>query len=241
MVSSKREMRDTGASPEIRKKTRLRKLACWLLVDLTVAAVILALLLYKPGRYDPVDFGSISHEQGQVSPYLTHELLPKIHNDAQRGEPFELVITQKGINEIVGWRGWPRESEGIMLYAPAVLFVPGSVVLMATANVKGVEFIVTIVLQPRIDEQGLFSPQVAKVKIGAMNITPLAKMMAKRMYSERLATMPVDAEALRTKIAASLLNDEPFEPVFKVDNRKVRIERITVHNEELMARLIPAS
>jgi uncharacterized protein YpmS len=241
MVSSKREMRDTGTYPEIRKKTRLKKFACWLLIDLTVAAVILALLLYKPSRYDPADFGSIDHEQGQVSPYLTHELLPKIHNDAQRGEPFELVITQKGINEIVGGWGWPKESERIMLYSPAVLFVPGSVVLMATANVKGVEFIITIVLEPRIDEQGLLSPQVAKVKIGAMNITPLAKMMAKKMYNERLATMRIDTESLQTKIAASLLNDEPFEPVFKVENRKVRIERITVHNGELTARLIPAS
>jgi hypothetical protein len=53
------------------KKPRLKKLACWLFVDLIIAVIIFALLLYKPGRYNPADFDS-----DQVSPYLTHELLP---------------------------------------------------------------------------------------------------------------------------------------------------------------------
>jgi len=67
------------------------------------------------------------------------------------------------------------ESEGVLLYAPAALFVPDAVVLMGTADVKGVEFIITIELEPKINEQGLLNLQVAKVKVGAMNITPLAK------------------------------------------------------------------
>jgi uncharacterized protein YpmS len=132
-------------------------------------------------------------------------------------------------------------SEGIMLYGPLVLFEPGSVVLMGTANLKSVEFVVTIVLEPKIDEQGLLNLQVAKMKVGAMNITPLAKMVAKKMYAERLDTMRVDTDTFQARIAASLLNDEPFEPVFKVDNIKVRIETITIHEEKLTAHLIPAS
>ncbi len=241
MVSSKREIRDTATDSKIRKKSKLQKLACWLLVDLIVAVVVIALLLHKPSRYDPVDFDSAGGERGQVSPYLTHELSPQLYNGAQRGEPFELVVTQEGINEVVAGWGWPKASEGIMLYGPAVLFVPGYAVLMGTANVKGVEFVVTIVLEPKIDEQKLLNLQVAKVKIGAMNITPLARIMAKRMYAQRLTTTPIDTEALQTKIAGSLLNGEPFEPVFKVDNRKVRIERISIHQEKLTARLVPAS
>jgi uncharacterized protein YpmS len=218
------------------KKPRLKKLACWLFVDLIVAAIIFALLLYKPGRYNPADFDS-----DQVSPYLTHELLPKINNNAQLGKPFDVVITQDGINEIVAELGWPMVSEGIMLYAPLVLFKPESVVLMGTANLKSVEFVVTIVLEPKIDEQGLLNLQVAKMKVGAMNITPLAKMVAKKMYTERLDTMRVDTDTFQARIAASLLNDEPFEPVFKVDKIKVRIETITIHEEKLTAHLIPAS
>lgn len=220
------------------EKSRLKKFACWLLVDLIIAVIIFALLLYKPGRYNPADFDS-----DQVSPYLTHELLPKIHNDAQFEKPFDVVVTQDGISEIVAGLGWPKMSGGVMLYAPAVLFVPGSVVLMGTASLKGAEFVVTIVIRPKIDEQGRLNLLVAKVKIGAMNITPLAKMTAKKMYAQKLAALPdgmIDSDAWETKIAGSLLSGEPFEPVFKIDGRKLRIEQITVQNQKLTARLIPA-
>jgi len=240
MILGKREIRDNGTDSEIRKKTRLRKLAIWLLIDLIVLVVVFGLLHHKPGRYDPSVFGSGEHKPGQVSTYLTHELLPKIHNEAQLGEPFSMVITQEGINEIVAGLGWPKMSDGAMLYAPAVLFVPGGVILMGTASIKGVEFVVTIVLKPKINEQGLLNLHVAKVKVGAMNVTPLARIMAKKMYAQRLATTRIDTEAMQTKIAASLLNEEPFEPVFKVDNRKVRVEEIAIYEENLAARLVPA-
>ena len=227
--------------PKIHKKSKRKKLVVWLLIDLTVATVVFLLLLYRPGRYDPADFDSLNQEQGQVSTYLTHVLSPQFYNNSQLGEPFNLVVTQDGINEIVAGLGWPKFSEGVMLYAPAVLFVPGSVVLMGTANVKGVELIITIELVPKIDEQKLLNLDVIKVKIGAVNITPLARMVGKKMYAESLATMPVDKEALQTKIVASLLNEEPFEPVFRVENSKVRIEKITIQKEKLTAHFVPSS
>lgn len=221
--------------------TRRRKLAIWLSIDLVAAVIIFALLHHKPGAYDPDAFDTGAPENGQVSIYLTHDLLPRIHNQAQYGKPFDVVITQEGINEIVAGMGWPIVSDGTMLYGPVVLFVPDGVVLMGTARIKGVEFVVTIVLHPQIDEQRLLNLRVAKVKVGAMNITPLAKMMARKMYADRLATVRVDTQAFRTKVAASLLNEEPFDPVFEVEKQKMRIEGITVEQESLTARLVPTS
>lgn len=241
MVSGKREIPDNGADLKIRRKRRIKKLLCWLGIDLAVAVGVFALLLYRPGRYEPTDRDSIGLDDGQVSPYLTHELSPQFYNGAQRGEPFDLVVTQKGLNEIVAGWGWPRMSEGVMLYAPAVVFVPDAVVLMGTANVKGVEFVVTIVLKPSIDERGLSHLLVAEVRVGAMNITPLAKMMARRMYAQSVASMPPDTKSFYGRIVASLLNDEPFDPLFEVDDRKVRIERITVQEQKLTTRLVPTS
>ncbi len=241
MDSSKTEIQGTETDLKIRKKARFKKLVIWLLVDLAVAAIIFALLLYRPGRYKPADFGPGNYKRGQVSPYLTHDLGPAFNKGVQYREPFELLVTQKGINDIITRGNWPMESEGILLYAPAVLFVPGAVVLMGTADVKGVEFIITIELEPKIDEQGLLNLRVAKVKVGAMPITPLAKMMAKKMYAQRVAALPIDTKAVQTKIVASLLNDEPFEPVFRIDDKKVRIEKITVAKEKLLLHLVPAS
>ena len=92
-----------------------------------------------------------------------------------------------------------------------------------------------------MDEQRLLRLQVAKVKIGAMNITPLAKMLAKKMYTEQIAATEIDREALGTKIAGALLNDEPIEPVFKLEDTKVRVEKIAVQEEKLILHLVGAS
>ena len=44
-----------------------------------------------------------------------------------------------------------------------------------------------------------------------------------------------------SQLSASLLNTEPFEPVFKVEDKKVRIEKITITQGKLTVRLAPAS
>jgi len=243
MISSKKEIPTTGTDLKIRKKTRVKRLIRWLFIDLVVTAAVFGLLRYKPGRYKPLDSFSQGYEPGQVSPYLTHKLSPQINNGAQQGEPFELIVTQDGINDIISRVNF--QSEGILLYAPAALFIPDTVVLMGTADVKGVEFVITFELEPKIDENGFLNIHVTKVKVGAMNITPLARMMAKKMYAERLAAVNIDSKALQTKIqtkiAASLLNDEPFEPVFKIGGKKVRVENIVIGKRELTVHFVPVS
>ena len=236
-------MPGTQTDLKIRKKARFKKLLVWLLIDLVVAVFIFVLLLYKPSRYKPADLGSGNYKPGEVSPYLTHDLGPALNKGVQYRKPFELVVTQKGINDIIARGNWPIESEGILLYKPAALFVPGTIVLMGTADAKGVKFIVTIEMEPKIDEQGLLNLHVEKIKVGAMNITPLARMMAKKMYAERLADIPegINTDTIQAKIAASLLNNEPFEPAFSIDKKKVRIEKITVSKEKLLLFLVPAS
>jgi len=52
MNLSKTEIQRTEIDLKIRKKARFKKLVIWLLVDLAVAAIIFALLLYRPGRYN---------------------------------------------------------------------------------------------------------------------------------------------------------------------------------------------
>ncbi len=210
------------------------------MVDMTVAVVVFALLLYKPESYDPIDPFSTNIEPGQVSTYLTHELSPGLYNGAQRSEPFDLVVTQEGINEVVAGLGWPKMSQGVMLYDPAVLFVPDAMMLMGTADVKGVKFVVTIVLEANIGDDGLMGLQVAKVKVGAMNITPLAKLTAQQMYLQNLGGS-VDTDSIQTKIVGSLLNGERFEPVFKIDGRKVRVAKISILSKKLTIHFIPSS
>ncbi len=224
---------------EIGKEKKYRKIVRWLLIDLAVTCVILALLLYKPRGYDRNSFAPAASKRGQVPSYLTY-LSSELYNNAQKGQPFELVVVEDSVNETISQSNLPLEADGVRFSAPAVLFVPQRAVFMGAANIKGAEFIVTIELEPKVDQRGLLNLEVAKIKIGAMNITPLAKIIAKKMYQKRLETVPIDVEDIRTKIAASLLNDEPFEPVFKIEDKRVRLEKIIITKGKLILRMVPA-
>ncbi len=222
---------------KVRKKAKFKKKVCFVLAGLAAVFVIfVSLLLYKPAHFSPPD---ITYSK-QVSPYLTHELLPHIYNNAQLGEPFDLTIIQNKTKDIVALTRWPKELDGLRVSAPQVLFVADGIVLRGTVAASGVEFVVTIVAEASLDQEGLLNLRVAKVKIGAMNITALARMLAKRIYQRRFATSDIDAEDWRAQIAASLLDNEPFAPVFEIEDGKVRAEKITITQGKLTIHLVPA-
>jgi len=216
------------------KKKKFKKIY-WLFIDLAIAAVILVLLLHKPGRYTPPK----PPADKQVSQYLTNELLPQLYNGVQRGEPFDLVMSEDGINDVIARSKWPKESEGAKILAPQVFFVPDGAVIMGSVVMKGFEFIVTVELRPVFDANGLLNLNIVQIKVGAMNLTPIARITARKMYTQQLAESEVDTENILAKIAGSLLNDEPFEPIFEVEKKEVRIEKISITQGKLTARLIP--
>jgi len=222
------------------KKTKFKKRVSFLLAGLIIvsilAIVVFALLLHRPAYYDPPDFAYSK----EVSRYLTHDLLPQLNNGVQFQEPFDLIVSQRGINDVIGRSKWLRESDGIRFSAPEVLFVPDRIVLLGMVAVADVQFVVTVVAEPAFDQDGLLNLRVGKVRIGAVNITPIARMVARRVYQQH-ADDDIGTEDLRAKIAASILNGEPFEPVFEVDGKKVRAEKITITQGKLTVRLIPAN
>jgi len=223
-----------------RKKRRFKKLY-WLSAGPVILIFILVLFLHKPARYNPPGVGAVGDRQGQVSPYLTHELLPRLYNGTQRDEPFELIVTQNGINDAIAGARWPRQTNGLKFSAPMVLFAADGIVLMGTVAVGAAELVITIEAKPSVDRQGLLNLNVAKVKAGAVNITPFAKVLAKKTYLERPGSSDISTDDLTARIARSLLDGQPFEPVFEIDNKKVRIERIVIEREKLTIYLVPVS
>jgi hypothetical protein len=220
------------------KKSRRRKLVIWLCVDLTVAAVVFLLLLHKPADYHPVMPPlNADVDRQRVHPYFT-SLANALYNGTQDRKPFEIEVIDKSLNEAIAQTGWVQQEGGISLSSPAVAFVPGRVILMATADIEGAEFVVTVEIAPQILEDGRLNLPVEKVKVGAMNITPLAKMMARKMYRERVETGGVDTDDWRTKIAASLLNEEPFDPVFPAEDKWGRLTGLDLAQGKLLARFV---
>jgi uncharacterized protein YpmS len=228
-----------SADLKAHKKAKFKKKVYLLLTVLAVvsaiAVIVFALLLHRPAYYKPLDFA----DSKEVSLYLTNELLPELYNGAQRQEPFNLVVTQSGINDVVARLGWPREFDSIRFSAPMVFFAPDSIVLMGTVFMEGTEFVGTVVAEPGLDAEGLLNLQVVSVKIGAVDITPLARVLARRICQQQFAAANIGAEDLWAQAAASLLDGEPFKPVFKIEDKKVRVEKITIEQKKLTIRLVP--
>jgi hypothetical protein len=120
-----------------------------------------------------------------------------------------------------------------------VFFAPDSIVLMGTVVVEGAEFVGTVVAEPGLDTEGLLNLQVVSVKMGAVDITPLARVLAGRICQQQFAAAGIGAEDVQAKVAASLLDGKPFKPVFKIEDKKVRVEKITIEQKKLTIRLVP--
>lgn len=221
------------------KKAKFKKRVYLLLIVLAVVSAVVivffALLLHRPSFYKPLDFTNSK----EVSVYLTHQLLPELYNGAQLQEPFDLVVTQSGINDIVARFEWSQEFGSIRVSAPMVFFATGSIVLMGTVVMEGAEFVGTVVAEPSLDTKGLLSLQVVSVRIGAVDITPLARVLAGRICQQQFAAAGIGAEDAQAQVAASLLYGKPFKPVFKIGDKKVRVEKITIKQKKLTIRLVP--
>ncbi|MHC4395359.1 MAG: hypothetical protein ACYS1A_06850 [Planctomycetota bacterium] len=219
-----------------RKNPKLRKLY-WSLAALTAALIIFILLLL----YTPVGFDQpVPINDGKLSRYLTHELAPRFYNGAQRQQPFDLIITQAGLNDIIARCQWPKDFDTISISTPKLFFVPDNIVLMTTASFHGLKFIVTVTAAATIDEDGLLHLSLAKVKVGAVRMTFIARPLAKRIYKKNLGDMAMDPQNIWSQLAASLLAAQPFEPVLTAEDKKVRAEKITITPANLTVNFVPA-
>jgi len=239
-------MEDTGVNLKVRKKRRSRRFSrfYWLLALLAAAVILLLSLLHKPAHYNPPEFT----DDKLVSTYLTNVLYPAINNGIQRGEPFDLTVDQNGINEVIAWYykyKWSKKLGDIIPSSPEALFTPDTITLMGAVAAAGRELVVTVVGKPALDRNGLLNLRVTKVKIGAVNITPIAGIIARTIYQKRLKSRPINEDDARVKIAGSLLNNEPFDPVLRVKDvlgkgyKKARVEEITIKQKKLILHLVP--
>jgi len=227
--------------PERKKKSRTRKIIkrlIWPAISITLSIVIIILLLYKPAGYVPSDQAATLGGGKQLSQDITNRLLPEFYNGIQQQEPFEMTISEKDINELIAQSEWPKYSEGFVFYTPKASLNAGKIGLMCTVLQFGldVELVVTIEAEPKLDENGLLNLNLSLVKVGAVNITPLAAFLAKKAYQEHKPKY-IEPWDWRSKIAGSIFENAGFDPVFQVKNRWVRVEGLDIDKHTLKLRL----
>jgi hypothetical protein len=234
-------MLSSGGSPQAPRPVRRRRrwIFVWLGVDLAVAIIVLLLLFHRPSAYKPLAGMTDANDPDRVDRYLTR-LSSDLYNGAQTQAPFDLVVLEEGINRAIGPQRWSEPGAEAAFARPRVAFTPKGLTLMGEAELKGTSFVVTLGIEPRINDQGLLNLGVTKVTVGALGLTPVARMLARRMYAQRLADGPVDTEDLRAQIAASLLNDQPFDPVLQVRNRRIRLKSMELQKGQIVLRFVPA-
>lgn len=233
-------MDNNEKAPRKRLKRRY-KLLIWLCADVIFLGVIAALLLYKPPGYEPVNLeAQLEEEPGQVSRYLTY-LYQQMHNNAQKKETFEIEVLEEGINQAIASANWPQRSDNIVFAQPKAKFEEDRITITGTANVEGIDLVITIHGLIQMLENGHLNVHVKTVKVGAMNITLLAKYIAKQMYKEKFGMMYVESTDPRVLIAAALLEDKPFDPVFEVNGKGVRLIQTTMEQDLVRLKFDPIS
>jgi len=202
-----------------------------------LATLILALVLvaHKPAQYAPLKVA----DKNLISPYLTHQILPTLYNNSQLDKPFELVITQEGLNDVIARLPQPIVLNNINLIGPQVILTPMQITLMATVKAKPLNPVLTIELNPFINKQGLLILCVNRVMLGDIGITGITMSRGKKAYSNWLSSTGTDPNDLAARVCRSLLDNEPFEPTFEAGDRTLRISKIDMASKKITILLTP--
>ncbi|HSV26865.1 MAG TPA: hypothetical protein VLH60_03135 [Sedimentisphaerales bacterium] len=214
-------------------KKRIRRVLYWFAAELLIIAIILWLLVYRPRGYEAV----VPDASGRISPYLTHGIAQEFYNKAQLGDPFELVIEDSALNEIIATGTWIIPQTEAQASLPVVRFLPGRAVVMASAWLSGMEFVATIKLSAPSHDDGRIGLSLDSVRVGAVPVTIAARAVAKRMYNEQIADLPPDH--ISAQVGAAIFDNQPFEPIFDVGGRRVKINKIELRDGNVRIGFIP--
>jgi hypothetical protein len=189
-------------------------------------------LFRTPPYYRPVKFIA----DGNMSQYLTNYILPELNNKSQYGQPFDLVISETGINDIIVRHIDADSLQQANLSDLSVAFRRGRILLTGKTVYYGIDFIVTLVLKPYIDKEGYFLLKESQIEAGRSRI-PFAGEAVKRKVLEGLVRF-INNLGIGDFNEASL-NNRRIEPVFSLNHRRHRIEKITVGDKELIIHFLP--
>jgi len=221
-----------------RKLTKKKKIVLTVIctgagIILILPAAIAFLLTRAPAHYKPLT----PPNPAEVSSYLTNYIAPEIHNKSQLDEPFELIITQQGLNDIIARGRWPIKLNGLTVSGPAVVLSANQITLMATVKYARIPAVVSIVMSPNIDEGGLLCLNLGSIKAGSFGITTLAKELTRKIAATYLGK--IDGNPWANDITAAVLENKPFDPVFSAYDSEVRLTGLDISDGKAVLQLAP--
>lgn len=224
-----------------RKKNVARKSKSRWKLYIAIAAVIVigglagfwGLLQLSPRAYRPV---AVENPE-EVSPYLTHRLAPDFYNGVQFNEPFEMVIDQDGVNDILSRGVWPQQFDEMTVGMPVMVFEDGTVHLMSRIDYYGLSSVLTVTARPVVDVRGRLNVHIQTVRLGLVPFTDVATRIAETAVRDSAADFD-DWPGVEAVVRAIIAN-EAFEPVFEFDKQRIWVQQVAVEPGRLRVRLSP--
>jgi len=185
----------------------------------------------------PADFRIVRPVEGeQVSLYLSNYIMPRLHNESQYGKPFDLELSQAGINEILARHIDPNALAKAGLSDLSAHFKKDQIVIIARTNYSGFNLIASMAIEPEIDKDGKLLLDADKFQVGRSSLPFAAEMIKKKI----IAALGENFKMGKTdEFINAVLHTGKIDPVFKINSSKLRIEKITVQNEELIIHFLP--
>ena len=200
-------------------------------ISLTLGGIFLC--RYTPEAYTPQPVANPE----QVSPYLTHTLGPDFVNQVQLDTPFELLVEQDGLNDIIRRQPWIEEFDSFKYTNPVILFDHHTIYLMGTLEYKGVSSVLTIIAFPQMDSEEKVSLNIGSIRLGILPVTKLVGFLSKKAFQKSRSCFEDDPQL--EEIVRAIIHNEPFDPVFEISDHSVRITQATIEPKRLTLRFEP--
>jgi hypothetical protein len=124
---------------------------------------------------------------------------------------------------------------------PQAILTQNEIILMAMANMRFASPILTIRIVPAINSFGQLNIHVDSISLGTAGITTLAKSAGSKAFNDWLEFTGTEPNNIAAQVCRSLLNNEPFEPVFKIGDKSLRICKIKLEKKKIIAQLLPVN
>jgi len=224
-------------TPSIQKSKSCAVLWLWSIGAIMIGVLIgIAILVWhKPHAYQPL----YPDNPEQVSLYLTHQLGPDFFNQIQLDKPFELLIEQTGLNDIVSRLPWPQQFGEVSFSDPVLTFSPDTIVLMGHLEISNVSSILTIICSPVMSGDGKICLNIRTIRLGMVPVTTLIAALAQNVFDGNRQAFSEDPQA--AAIVQAIIHNEAFDPVFWISDYKVRITGFSINPGILNVNLHPVN
>lgn len=210
----------------------------WIIFSCGVVVLIAGGVLmcrYEPGAYQP----QAPINPKEISPYLTHKLGPDFFNQVQLDEPFVLEVEQAGLNDILSRLPAYQAADDTTFSNYVVIFEESAIYLMGTLEYKGVRSVVTLQAKPLMTAENEINCNIQSIRMGLLPVTTLVSKLAHKAFADNLTAFEGEPQA--EQMTRAILANGPFEPVFTVNSRSVRIRRFEIKQGLLTLTCEPVS